>query len=678
MYKYIIFALLIWFSVSCTNKKKQSEKELYAEFFYDYEDIIKNGFQNRAYRELSISGKMSNILNNENRFGIAEKKFFSEIKCPEFNELNFQAWICPLNKSINGVFVLSIIDTATNESKYWEGFAIEQDIENPKSWFKIKGKLKLELTDRKPGDQIHFYFWNRDTTAFLVDDLEVNLCQDFSSGNTLFYDLEQELDYKKSHTITNETAYSGAYSSKVTGKNSYSISINKPIAIVNDFSNISKVGISCYLKSEEPVVDAVFVFTLVDSVSGESDYWQGKVVEDKNFNTDSWTKISAEFLLPDSIKNTEKFQVYMWNRKGNTLYVDDIYIAFKQEDESTSEPYIDLTKGTWEEQKKLNYPPFRTKHLKKKADYTSLLNAENINPNSVVSAFSVNFEGKANDYQTFILTKNQIFKLDKTNQKIIELNQEIDFKNLVKILVHDIDSDPEQEILLAYSNHFEIGNFNKKINQFELKKYITEEKVIDVEIYQNKPLALTDNSLYFIDFNNEIDLTKIEGYKTDTSSQYNLVSGTFLNTQNEHFLIFNSNSTEHNYLMCEIMDNMIYLKEGNTLGVDTLKANDNFFVYDTDNNGIDELIVYDDSWRFDMKIIQFKENYFTIEKQVGFNGFQKDLNPKFYEHLNLFGIKTNDNNFSIMLCGYNLISDEQHPYFNKTEDFPETIQLYAF
>jgi hypothetical protein len=679
---HVILLIIVLSFFSCHKKKKDDTKTLYSQFYYDYEDAIKKGFPNAVYNGLSISGDYSNILDENKKFGISEKKYISEIECPNFNEVNFQAWICPLDTIMNGVFVFSIIDTSTNKSKLWEGFEIKKSIKSPKNWFQIKGKIPIDLVERNPGDKIHFYFWNPDSSSFLVDDLEVNLCNDFASGNVFFYDLENNPDFEKSNTLSNEFAYSGKTSSKVSGKNSYSISLEKPMSDVQDFAQLSKVSLSCWLKPTEPIVDAVLVFTLIDTITKKSDYWQGKVIEDLDFKTNKWTKASAQFLLPDSIAASEKFQIYLWNRKGNTLFVDDFYVSFSHNTEEEIEPYLDLTKGNYEQQKKINYPPFRTKHLNKQQDLTQAFEEKNINAKNIIASVTGNFSNANTEIQTMLLSKKgEIFFLSNEFKKD-SIPSSFDLNSFHSLVSVNLDNDLNDEIILANSDSILLGNFDVSTNKFSWNIFPLEKEIKSLNRFNNQLLVHTNNGLYFLKISEKVSFIKLAHPEIENNFwknyQVKLIAGNFYKKNHESIICFFSNSNSHLFKIIDIdKNNSLKITDGLTIGADTLTANNEYFNADINANGLDELISYNNSWRCDIKTLHFVDNYFIIDHVIDFKNFEKDLNPKFYENLKLFELSTN-NNFGILLHGFNINVNTDHPYFNKITDFPETIQLYAF
>jgi len=683
MHKYVILLFITLLCFSCHKKKEVEKPKLYGHFQYDYEDIIKKGFPNSAYKGVSISGDYSNILDSQKQYGVLERKYISELTCPEFTEVSFQAWIYPFDSIMDGVFVFSIIDTSKNESKLWEGYEIDKQIHAPKNWFQVKGKILVSLNDRNPGDQIHFYFWNRDTTAFLVDDLEVNLCGDFETGNAFFYNLENNPEFEKSNTLTEEASYSGKTSSKISGKNSYSISIEKPITDVHDYKSASKVGLSCWLTSKEPVVDAVLVFSLVDTVTKTATNWQGKVIEDQNFSTEKWTKISAEFILPDSIKTTEKFQVYVWNRNGNTIFADDFYIVFKTFNEIDIEPYLDLTKGSYEEQKKINYPPFTMSYLFKQKDLTAAFQQNKIDPKTILASVSGKFE-KVSENQTFILTSNrQLVHVDIENTLLTVYNANIEVDSFKSVVAFNVDEDQEDEIVIACKNAIITGDYNHTESKFSFRKISVEKDISLLTELGENLIVLTNEGLFSVHLNPDIKWQKLSHSQLNDErwKEFNiqLIAGNFVEKNHRSLFAVFSDSTNHFFKIIDIKNDAVTsVINGLTIGVDTLTSMNSYFVLDIDNDGLDELLKYNDTWRFDLKMLHFAGNHFIIESTVNFKGFENDLNPKFYENLNLYPIKLHKHKFGLLVHGFNSPGNQQHPYFDKVKDFPETIQFYAF
>lgn len=694
----LITILIVVFALpGCKEKQKKviEEPKKISSFFYDYEDAFQKGHGNKVQEGNAISGKYSNILNGKNAKGIGQITEISEIECKELSKIYFKAWICPMGNSITSSFVFSILDHKKDHKKalFWKAFHIEKKQCEPEVWFPVEGEIIVKTDSIAEEDLIQFYFWNRDSSSFLVDDLEVYLCDNYSSNKSdkFFDDLEKGKSYKKSKTINTEVAYSGEYSSKVSGKNSYSISIINEVENINNYKNIDKIGLSAWIYSLDSEIDAVLVFTIIDTITGETDYWQGKVIQSEDFKTKKWVKVSSEFIYPrDKIKESQQFQMYLWNRKGNTLYVDDFYVSFKKTDKEVEDVYIDLTKGTYEEQKKINYPPFPQKFLYKH-DISEYENIAGLLDFSLfennIRILSGSFNGKdINSEQALVIHENKSFLLDFKNTNKVELEFDNIPDNLYFISCN-IDNTPVDEII-GYNKYDEslfIGKVNLKEKQVDFTNHKLGFKPLIIENINKGILILSsDLELYRCFFDNQLETVKINSqYELKSATEYKLIAGNFEKQKNEQILIISGDSVRYDCSLLTIdysTNKITDWKNPINIGVDTLKTSSNYYVVDADNDGIDQLIKYDDAWRFDLKLMHYTDNYFTTTNTLDFKGYSNYLNPKFYEKLNIVGGRFINSEYSFIVVGSNSLEQEkemQHLYFDKNNDFKPSIQIYS-
>ncbi|MDY0161073.1 MAG: hypothetical protein RBR64_07015 [Bacteroidales bacterium] len=152
-------------------------------------------------------------------------------------------------------------------------------------------------------------------------------------GNTILIDMEND-NYliNGSSTFTNQYALSGSYSSIMPGKDTYSASVLLDI-LETDSTYLSEAGIECWLLPNNESIDAVLVFSIVDSTETNTLYWDGYKINGDNFTAKTWQQFSHNFKIPGKYLNlNNKFKVYIWNinKNDDALYADDISIKFNQ------------------------------------------------------------------------------------------------------------------------------------------------------------------------------------------------------------------------------------------------------------------------------------------------------------------------------------------------------------
>jgi hypothetical protein len=164
--------------------------------------------------------------------------------------------------------------------------------------------------------------------------LEQNISNDKLYGHTIIIDMEtDEHLINGSSTFANQYALSGSFSSLMPGKDTYSATVLLDI-FETDSTKLAEAGIECWLLPTNNTIDAVLVFSVVDSTEKTTLYWDGYKIKGDNFTSKTWQQFSHNFKIPGQyldIKN--KFKVYIWNinSKDDALYADDITIKFNQQ-----------------------------------------------------------------------------------------------------------------------------------------------------------------------------------------------------------------------------------------------------------------------------------------------------------------------------------------------------------
>ncbi|HNQ67934.1 MAG TPA: hypothetical protein PKN32_06130 [Bacteroidales bacterium] len=192
--------------------------------------------------------------------------------------------------------------------------------------------------------------------------------------------------------FSKERALSGKHSGISDKNNPYGAAITIPIP-TNDTSEIEDVIIRFWINPTSSIVDAVWVFTVIDQNNNQL-YWEGFVVKGDSFAADNWYSFIHSFKLPKKFINSGLLiKTYLWNKdtKSSSLYLDDVSISLKN---SNSEEGL------------------RTK----------LIDFENINSKQISSKYA-----KSGFYSTFAKGK------DGFSESIIFPLSELDISNLHSI-----------------------------------------------------------------------------------------------------------------------------------------------------------------------------------------------------------------------------------------------------
>ncbi|MCK4663396.1 MAG: hypothetical protein KAT68_11060 [Bacteroidales bacterium] len=731
----VIAALIIFFISKLANQKEVQNNddtdvtiEKISSIFIDYENIDKSNYD-KSYFDIAFSGNSSTLLKGKNSYSASTIKKIKELACNNLKKIYFNSWIYPFSPSIKGHFVITVKSGKTKEKIIWKSEKFEKSDAKPNEWFEFDGIIEFEEKIYSPEDIVIIYFWNTDTTNFMVDDLYVNFCEDLNTGKqkTIFVNFETKQSFVNKQNLQKDIAHSGKYSSKVQGKDKYSSSIKKSISSISNFRNINEVAISAWVCSEQKTSDAVLVFTISDTLNNTV-YWQGKTIQSNMIEPMKWFKIAAEFSIPkDKIDSSFQFQMYLWNRINTTVYADDFYIVFKKSKSITENinVYFDLTKETYEQYKKINFPPFKTNYFSKdntpeneflKSIFEDINNKEKSNIQNQI--FSGNFITDKNHHDEIIYIKDfdniKLFSL--TEKESIScnysLNLDISFqKDDYKIFIGDYDSDNYDEILIIdyLSDNFFIGSFSIN-NDLKFVNY----NILGQENIRLRKLNICsgnfDNKkgdeLFLINENGEWEILKFLDKQVKSLNKFSktnslefiklknrnikLISGNFYKKQiNDELLIIANDSISNQYSIVYFDNNNEKIKPyynelnanlGITTGLDTLKTTDQYFVGNFDDDPEEELLKYKRNWRFDLKLIEFNNDGFVIKEIIDFDGYEKDKNPKYYEKTDIFSGNFINNKFSSLLIfarNNPVNSFDINSGFDKMKYLPGIYQVYS-
>jgi hypothetical protein len=122
--------------------------------------------------------------------------------------------------------------------------------------------------------------------------------------------------------------------------------------------------------------------------------------------------------------------------------------------------------------------------------------------------------------------------------------------------------------------------------------------------------------------------------------------------------------------------------QGKTIGLDTLKPEDEIFTGIFDNSGKVKIFRYNRDWRYDLKEIRFNDSTFQVIANMDFTGYEKDFNPKYYEILRLVpAMLINPGITSLLVIGKNCKNkdpkEKECKEFIDIPSLPGTIEVYS-
>jgi hypothetical protein len=184
---------------------------------------------------------------------------------------------------------------------------------------------------------------------------------------------------------------------------------------------------------------------------------------------------------------------------------------------------------------------------------------------------------------------------------------------------------------------------------------------------------------FFLDFENNKFESQFLGNIPEVSKENfdsQIVSGNFINNDGNDniLLLYREKKSGRCFYKLFTIDavsakNSCIQKGSFDNKCDTLYPENTYFATDVNGDGISELISYDHSWRFDMKLIRFTEKNYQILGNIDFSGYEADHNPKYYENLMITaGHYTDSKTFSFFtVCRNN----------KPIIDLPETLGIYS-
>src|SRR6185369_12130539 len=89
--------------------------------------------------------------------------------------------------------------------------------------------------------------------------------------------------------------------------------------------SLKHVSVSAWLLPEHEAGD----INLVVAIKHENEqiFWEGKSTSKMHLVAGKWQKLNAQFKIPaDKIHADDDIYVYVWNKKGPTIFADDFEI----------------------------------------------------------------------------------------------------------------------------------------------------------------------------------------------------------------------------------------------------------------------------------------------------------------------------------------------------------------
>ena len=552
-----------------------------------------------------------------------------------------------------------------------------------------------------------------------------------SAPFSLSFDFEVDPKAGIPDDIYQGIAYSGNFSTKTFGKNTFSVMFEKTIRDLN-LRDMKAVALSAWVyvfpSSAEP--EGSLVFTITNTV-GVNTCWKGVSLHGPYVPREKWFKISGSFDLSDvTIRPDDKVQIYFWNNSDTRILSDDFYVVFgTQAPRRGDSAMVDMTRGGYTP--KLNIPPFPVFLLSPEKTFNSNEEGLDITPNDRIvsgrfansqdgleSVFVIRPDGtpvlyhycsEAGFMQIGVDCPGALRNLMAAADPMIASfmgagRDQLLFAGKDGILLAGVDQaaslcgktgttvslnvlwQSDGAAINGISNRNPAGVIPCDVNGDGTSELLVIGERGSWVLFRFAKTGWTELA--------KGDENRI-GEWDDKYFEYAITAGPFLkgSSQSQLLTVF-SEKGKNRYSYSLVRYDPVEKKfvkalrgrEGNvglTVGHDTLKPGDRFMFGQFRPGGGKTILRYNRDWRFDLKEIQFNDSTFAILGNVDFTGYEKDRNPKFYEALKLVpGRITNPTLTSVMVIARNckdrnykggLCKEwENLPYL------PNTLRIYSF
>ena len=301
-----------------------------SEYFTDMEDPDPGLWLGEKSPDKKYSGKFSNKISDKTDYGMTFYRKGADVPGHEkFKQVRISLQLysaLPLTKA-------SIVYAVTGAPDKVFEYSQENIIGTPKKWNHLEFIVPVNPSAWGQDALIKIYPWNEGKESFFIDDLkieffgEVSRQTGFATGPQQNFIFDFEQSDGSSESLSKDIAHSGSYSIKLSGTDSYSENIIKRFSEVStDTIKFISTSVWIYPKEEDPVFATV---VSIEKPDGQSISWQGKATDRMHLVKNQWHKINFRADLRDlKITPDDVAKIYLWNKKGGTVYADDLEIIY--------------------------------------------------------------------------------------------------------------------------------------------------------------------------------------------------------------------------------------------------------------------------------------------------------------------------------------------------------------
>ena len=684
-----------WYEKPQVEQKLSDETSFESAFIADMESIESyiigaSSFSN----QYALSGTHSSLMPEKGSYSAGILLDIQTTDTSLLSEATIDCWLLPTTENIHTIIILSIIDSTQTKTIHWDGHGVKGENYTPKTWSHFSHKFKIPSEFLIKGNKIKVYLWNynEDNSAIYADDLSLtfNNSKKKQKERTLLINFENIED----PTISNQYAKSGSYSSKTSGKDSYSYSIIKEFSDF-DMEHFDELNYRFWFYAEDSEVDYVLVFSFLNP-EGDVIYWFGDQVSSEQAQSGKWTKKLGVIVVPSEVLKPEnKVQIYGWNRNDNTVFIDDIYIVLKSNEDlkNGEKAFCDLANNQ-DFTQRTNYPPYPFKKFIYQDIKTQAIN-EIPNKNWSHQYFTIgDFTNDEFDEIIYCPPEKPIIIYYTIDNEIKSCTSNKLSNEMISCALH---SEREKDLFVFFDNSTKTISINQILiqdNKMDIKEIksiafnsvgIKSSITQATSIYnpQNKQSGLIVSSkeeLLLITLQDTSFLNQIVIEKYDEHINAKILSDDFIDISGEELftIVETPINTQFKTYSFDLQFNpKIVNKNTHTKqGFDSLKISDTYISGIFDNSSYATLIKIDHTWRFDMKLLKLNAMGYNISSQAEYIGNENKNDPRFYPKsfvlsANIIGNKKNELIiFSSNKPNYAIVS-------NKLNNLPSKTSVYA-
>lgn len=502
----------------------------------------------------------------------------------------------------------------------------------------------------------------------------------------IFYDFEGQDNIENRDS---ENAYSGKYCGKVFGSNSFSPIITKRVSEIGK-SRLERAGISAYIyvfPQNAASLKASLVFS-VNDIKDNNVVWKSVEIAGAYFKPGSWQKVSGAFDIDTTtIPEGCVIKAYLWNDSKTNILIDDIMVIVGKDTPFRGDTtWCDISgDNSW--QQSPQRPPF---------PYTFLMPlpvGNNASPYLVkngkrsdgllMAARAVcagNFYNPANNRDKLLVLQGDTL----TSYSYCDYSTAFscDFQTVLKpedslwltsrllparfcgkaadeILLQDTAT---KSMALYYVGNATATTCNREPLQLKIHQ-IWQGNYNNFSLNGKQPVSIWPTYLSPVkkaallciyadghwqvyefqksDWASVAVSNKPNKAWVQTEFDYTLVNGRFSTAITTPQIISISTSKRNRQSEYSIMTfnnsaktlHVIYPQNMSDNNKTThLDAQSSYYIINGTNNGVNTLLKYDKTWRFDLKLLTLENNSVSVMYNVDFKGFAGEFNPKYYEN----------------------------------------------